>query len=576
MILQALAKLYDDLLQNGSIARPSWAKVKAGYAVCLDENGTLIQIITQVAETQRAGKTVTADQTFDLPAPVKRSSGILPNFLWDNSSYVFGVDDKGKPDRSVQCFEAFRQLHEQILGNVQSACACGILRFLRNWNPLQWQENDVLSGSIEEILKGASNLVFRVDGMYPHEDPQIAAAWQSHYEQAEGETIQCLISGREDVLELVHPALKGVNGAQSSGAALVSFNAPAFCSFGREQGQNAPIGKKAAFAYTTALNHLLADKDSVQYIGDTAVVCWADGASPKYHDLALTALFGKEPPAELKEQDLRAAVKRLAQGLPCTELDLSPEKPFFILGVAPNAARLSVRFFLRSSFGELMQNVNAHHTRTEIVGSRYAYYPLWALLRETVNLNSRDKTPSPVMAGAVARAIFSGTRYPASLLQNVMLRIRAEHEITPGRAAIIKAYFLNNTDTHCPKEVLTVGLNESSTNIPYTIGRLFAVYEAVQEKANPGVNTTIKDKYFNSVSATPAHILPILNDLYRHHLRKLDPGQQIFFEKQVGALFNILDVDLPTRLTLPEQAAFQLGYYHQKQKRFEKKENKES
>ncbi len=574
MILQSLTKLYDDLLQNGSIARPGWGKVKLSYAVCLDENGTLYQIIPQIEEVSHGKKTVLAPKTMDLPAPVKRSSGVLPNFLWDNSSYVFGVDDKGKPERSVQCFEAFRQHHQNLLGNVQSPCARGILRFLETWDPLCWQENEVLSGVIDEIVKSASNLVFRVNDTYPQEDPQITAAWQNYYAQAEGIPIQCLITGEQDVLELVHPALKGVNGAQSSGAALVSFNAPAFCSFGREQGQNAPIGKKAAFAYTTALNHLLAEKDNVQYIGDTAIVCWADGASPKYRALVLSALFGKEPPAGMQEEDLRAAVKRLAQGLPCTELDLSPDKPFYILGIAPNAARLSVRFFLRSTFGELMQNVNAHHARMEIVGSRFAYYPLWALLRETVNLNSRDKSPNPVMAGAVARAIFGGTLYPASLLQNVMLRIRAEREITSGRAAILKAYYLKNTDALCPKEVLTVALNESSTNIPYTIGRLFAVYEAAQEKANPGVNATIKDKYFNSVSATPAHILPILNDLYRHHLRKLEPGQQIYFEKQVGELMNILDINLPARLTLPEQAAFQLGYYHQKQKRFEKKENK--
>lgn len=199
---------------------------------------------------------------------------------------------------------------------------------------------------------------------------------------------------------------------------------------------------------------------------------------------------------------------------------------------------------------------------------------MWALLRETVNLNTTDKAPSPVLAGAVARAIFTGTNYPASLLEAVMLRIRAEREITPGRAAILKAYYLKNTNPYCPKEVLTVGLNENSTNIPYTLGRLFAVYEAVQESANPGINATIKDKYFNSAAATPAMIFPILDNLCQKHLRKLDTGLRISYDRQIGQLKAVMGECNPSRLTLPEQGSFYLGYYHQKQFRFTKKEDK--
>ena len=178
------------------------------------------------------------------------------------------------------------------------------------------------------------------------------------------------------------------------------------------------------------------------------------------------------------------------------------------------------------------------------------------------------------MAGATARAIFTGTAYPASLLEAVMLRIRAEREITPGRAAILKAYYLKNPNPLCPKEVLTVSLNPDSTNIPYTLGRLFAVYEAVQEAANPGINTTIKDKYFNSASATPAVIFPILDNLCHKHLRKLNPGLRITYDRQIGELKNILGETNPIRLSLPEQGSFNLGYYHQKQYRYTKKEDK--
>ena len=221
-----------------------------------------------------------------------------------------------------------------------------------------------------------------------------------------------------------------------------------------------------------------------------------------------------------------------------------------------------------------MKHVNDHHERLEITGSRYAVTPLLAMLRETVNMNSTDKSPSPVMTGATARAIFTGSDYPASLLEATMLRIRAERKITPGRAAIIKAYYLKNSNDSKLKEVMTVSLNEHSTNVPYTLGRLFAVYEEVQERANPGINATIKDKYFNSAAATPATIFPILDNLCQKHLRKLDAGSRISLDRQISTLKNVLGETNPTRLTLPEQGSFNLGYYHQKQFRFTKKEDK--
>ena len=573
MILQALTGLFEDLVQRGEIARPGWSPAKISYALCLDESGAVTNVVPQLVETRVGKKIQLRPKVMELPSPVTRTVGILPNFLWDNASYLLGVDEKGKPERSRACFQACAQLHHQLLDDVPSPTARAILAFFDSWQPELAKDCALLADCWQDLMKGA-NLVFRVNGMFAQDDPLIRSAWDSHYGAASGEITQCLVTGRPDVAEPVHPTVKGVAGAQSSGAALVSFNAPAFCSYGKEQSLNAPVGKYAAFAYTAALNYLLADRDNVHRIGDTTVVCWAEGAEPQYSMFAGLSLFGGDQPEGLSSDDLRAALNNLAQGLPCEELQLDPKRPFYILGLAPNAARLSVRFFYRDSFGALMRNVNEHHSRMEIVGKFYPITPLWALLRETVNLNTTDKAPSPVMAGAVARAIFTGTNYPASLLEAVMLRIRAEREITPGRAAILKAYYLKNTNPNCPKEVLTVGLNENSSNIPYTLGRLFAVYEAVQESANPGINATIKDKYFNSAAATPAMIFPILDNLCQKHLRKLDTGLRISYDRQIGQLKAVMGESNPSRLTLPEQGSFYLGYYHQKQFRFTKKEDK--
>lgn len=578
MILQALTRYYEDLLSRGEIAAPGWSPAKISYALCLNGAGDLEQVIPTMEEVTKGKKTVLQPQTFSLPAAVKRTVGIDANFLWDNSSYLLGVDQKGKPERSRDCFAAAAQKHHAVLDGVDSPIARAILTFFDTWQPEHAAEHPALTGQFEEVTAGA-NLLFRVDGCYPQKDDAIRAAWQSYRESSDPDAVrmQCLVTGREDEITATHPAIKGVRNAQSSGAALVSFNAPAFCSYGREQNFNAPVGKYAAFAYTAALNHLLADRKNVQLIGDTTVVCWAEGADPAYQSFFGTACFGAE--TGLSDDDLRAALKRLAELKPCDDLGIDPNRPFYILGLAPNAARLSVRFFLRDSFGRLMKNVNAHYERLEIVRPAYAktnILPLWAMLRETVNLNSRDKSPSPAMAGAATRAVFSGGPYPASLLEAVMLRIRAERNITWGRAAIIKAYYLKNPHKDCPKEVLTVSLNEASTDTAYTLGRLFSVYEAVQQAANPGINTTIKDKYFNSAAAMPAGIFPVLNDLCQKHLRKLDGRQRVYYDKQIMTLKGILGESYPMRMTLAQQGSFDLGYYHQTQKRYTKKEDEKN
>ena len=572
MILQALTRYYETLADQGKIARPGWAKSRISYALCLNMDGELVQVIPLLEEM--GGKKPQPRQ-FDLPAPVKRSSRIASNFLWDNSSYLLGVDAKSKPDRSRQCFIACKEHHHAVLDGVNSAAAAAILCFFDTWNPANARTHPALQNDFEAMTAGG-NLMFRIDGVFPHEDEAIRHAWQAYYDKAEGDTQQCLVTGHEDQIAVVHPSIKGVDGAQSSGAAIVSFNAPAFCSYGQEQSFNAPVGRYAAFAYTAALNHLLADRENVQKIGDTTVVCWAENAEPQYQAFTFAALFG-EKQDRLDENDLLETVRRLANGMQVPEHDLDPDRTFYILGLAPNAARLSVRFFFRDSFGHLMKNVNEHHERMEIVRPSYDKYetiPLWAMLRETVNQNSRDKSPSPIMAGAVARAIFTGGLYPAMLLEQTMMRIRAERDINRGKAAIIKAYYLRNSNPDCPKEVLTVALNETSTNPAYTLGRLFSVYEAVQSDANPGINSTIKDKYFNSAASTPATIFPLLDNLCQKHLRKLSTSRRIWYEKQIIALTAVLGDEYPTRMNLPQQGSFNLGYYHQTQKRYEKKEGK--
>lgn len=582
MILQALTRYYEDLLQRGEIAAPGWSPAKISFALCLDRDGQVLQVIPTMEEVAMGKKTALRPQEKELPVGEDRSSNVAANFLWDNSGYILGIDQKGNPKRSEKYFLAAKELHHAVLDGVNSPVASAILSFFDTWQPEKAAEHPALANNIEAITSGG-NLLFRIDGIYPQEDNAICTAWQQYWEKP-GEDpmrMQCLATGLSNQeIARTHTKVKGSskNGFQTMGNTLVSFNNDSESSYGHEQSYNAPVGKYAAFAYTSALNHLLADRNNVQVIGDTTIVCWAEGAEPVYQDLFMSFMSGNMP-SSISDNDLRAALRDLAKGLPCKDLGVDPNRTFYILGLAPNSARLSVRFFLRDSFGKLMRNVNEHYERLEIVKPAYAkpgVLSLWALLRETVNLYSKDKSPSPTMAGATARAVFSGGLYPASLLEAVMLRIRAERDITWGRAAIIKAYYLKNPHTDCPEEVLTVSLNEASTNIPYTLGRLFSVYEATQQTANPGINTTIKDKYFNSAAAMPASIFPVLNNLYQKHLRKLETGQRVYFDKQVSTLKGVLGESYPTRMTLAQQGSFDLGYYHQTQKRYTKKEENEN
>lgn len=603
MILQALTSLYEALAPKGEVPKEGWSREKISFALGIDENGDLLRI-TPLFKPGDMPKEKKKEEPQKMMVPIKVGNK-SPKFLWGNSGFILGAANDKTPEKAKECFERNRQFHHQLLDKVDSPAAKAILNFFDGWEPEKTTENELVAQYASELL-GSANMVFRFNGKFVHEIPELSAAWQTHYGAAQTEKEQCLITGMLDAIPETHPLIKGIQGAQSSGAALVSFNESAFCSYKKKQNQNAPVGKYAAFAYTTALNHLLEDRKNVHRIGDASVVCWAENADKQYEDFAADLFFGDGDGDQSDEQwlsALQASVELLAKGLPCRELDLDPERKFYILGISPNAARLAVRFFYCDSFGNIVKNIKAHYDRLEIVRPSYDKFPilpLWKLLSATNRTikkkndngtnaersdsedsdKSKDKTQNSAMAGAVARAVFSGGRYPASLLECTFLRIKAERNITRERAAIIKAYYLRNPNEKCPKEVLTVSLNENSKNIPYTLGRLFSVYEEIQKEANlrnpgnPGINTTIKERYFGSAAAMPATVFPILSNLAQKHLRKLSDEQRVCLDKKVMTLKSVLGEQYPAHMSLPEQGSFDLGYYHQTQARYTKKEDK--
>lgn len=588
MILRALVDYYNTLVQQGKIAKPGWSRVKISWALDLEPDGS-ISSVQYMKVTPDKSKPYPQEMT--LPAPVKKTSGKRSNFLWENAEYLIGYATKDTPEETKKKFETAKELHLSLLRDVDTPEANAVKAYFERWNPAN-DIGDRFSEECLEDLRGGGNLTFLFRGKPIGTYSSLQEAWQKSYDVPEvGKPVVDLVTGQRAVAQKTHPAIKGI--AQKD-ASLVTFNAKAYESYGKNgnQCESAPMSKETAFAYTSALNYLTANRDHRQKIGDMTVVYWSKNGEEAYQkalDLFLSGTAKDEP---LKQKDLSAIMTAIAHGDPVTVGDdlLVPSEDFYLLGIAPNVARLSIRFFYRGTFGDLVTHIRQHYEDINIVQNRRnarQTIPLLSLLQEIQPPGENAKTP-PQTGGDLLKAVMTGGRYPRTLFNLAMLRIRLdnsvtqdqkEHRVTRGRAAIIKAYLIRNTKTNPYyaniKEVTTVALNETSNYTPYVLGRLFAVLERIQQQANPGITTTIKDRYFNSACATPAAIFPTLLKLSGSHLKKLKANSAVYYRQMLGDLMNRLDMELPKTQNPEEQGTFILGYYHQTQKFYEKKQNTE-
>lgn len=581
MILQALAKHYENLAAEGKVSKEGWCEAKVSYAIELMPDGKVKGFISLKTEEERGKKKVWVSTTRMVPQMVTRSSGVSSNFLCDNSKYMLGFDKDGSSKRVLECFQAAKEKHLELLEQAEGEMAASIKAFFETWNP-EKEEEKLKESEIWEALTDGGNLIFYMNGCEAQEDEEIKELWNEKQNSCDGEeggnTGICLVTGKKAEISRIHRTIKGVPGAQSSGAALVSFNAPAFESYGKEQSYNAPVGKYAEFAYTTALNYLLSQRNYTFQLGDTMVVYWAENGQKAYQDVFSFALV---PTIDNWEtiREIFDCIKK-DQPIKVDDIEMDSEQRFYILGLAPNAARLSVRFFYQDSFGKILEHISEHYERMKIVQPSWEtreYMSIRDMLMETVNQNSRDKSPIPNMAAMVMQAVLSGGRYPASLYTDTLIRIRAdqgERKLSWGRTAILKAYLIRNTNWK--EGVNYMGLNKENSEQPYLLGRLFAVLEFIQKDTNPGIKATIRDRYFNSACATPASVFPILIKLMNSHIKKLERdnlGAKISYENQLTEIMGKLD-EFPRRLTLEEQGKFDLGYYHQVQDKYTKREDR--
>lgn len=583
MILSVLTDYYEHLLKEGKVGQEGWSSAKVSYAITLDRDGHVkgVQLLERPA--LRGKKEVFVPVERFVPFQKGRSSQVAPYFMCDNAKYLLGawfptgdaaLDEKNRKQAQAY-FKASASYHREILQNCKSPLAQAVLVFFDTW---EFEKNkDEINVEWDKLL-AASNLIFRSfeNGQELLKEDEIHKVWDEYFNRDEsGNQGRCLVTGQVAPIARLHPLLKGVRGAQSSGAALVSFNGSAFESYGKEQGDNAPVSEYAAAAYGKALNFLLTDEKHHKVLGDTTMVFFADTEENEDGYARFLLEFSAELEAS-EEHKLISIMDAIAKGKTCVydEGELKPDTKFYILGLSPNAARISVRFFYNSTFGNMVSNIKAHYDRLKIVKPVYftkEYPSIGDILYETVNKKATNKQVQPILVGAFMDAVLQDHRYPAAIFTHMMLRIHAEHEINRNRAAMLKAYIIKNYPEK--KEVVDcMKLNEDTVYMPYVLGRLFAVMEDIQKSAIG--KETLRDRYFNSASATPGVIFPQLMRLMQSHMRVLsrdNKGLQIKKEKELESLFRKIDTNIPARLSLEDQGIFMIGYYHQVQKFYEKK-----
>lgn len=580
MLLQSLVKLYEAWAEKGEIEKLGWNPVKISYGVSLDEEGNVDEIIHLKTNAPKGNKVIPS--LISLPMPVKRSVGVASNFLYDNVTYVFGYDNSNKPDRAKQCFDCFRSVGNKVLENSDDEFSTVIKKFLQKDYSEFENLSDLLTElnctetTVDDILNKGANLLLMPLGKFPTDSKAICESWNSYYEHSDAPKGVCLVTGKDDHIAKLHPVIKNIRGAQAAGASLVSFNATAFNSYGKENGYNAPVSEYAAFAYTSALNKLVSDNDHRIFAGDTTVVCWTEDGESAYQDV-FAGIFNSDD--EVKQKDLHDTIVSIVNGneVKWEGIPLNPSNNFYILGISPNSARLSVRFFIQNTFGKVMENLLKNQQRMKMVKpgfEKFNYIPLWRILGETVNKKSRDKKCKPHLAGDVLNSIINDYNYPSTLYYGILGRISAEQNINWVKASVLKAYLLKNYDSKY-KEEITVDYNENSNNKAYLLGVLFSNLEEIQNTANPGIKSTIRDRYFTAASSTPSRVFPILIDLAQNHIKKIpNVGAKVNCQKRLTETMSKLGDKFPNRLKLDEKGMFQLGYYQRTQERFTGKEDK--
>ena len=585
MILNALSRYYERLRDEGNPDIPlyGYSREAISYALTINLQGNLVDVDSLMVPKD-SGKG-TDPRRLIVPQPPKRSGkNYKPCFLWDKSEYVLGLTQEGgSEERAKVQHQKFVEEHSVRLKDASSNELRAFVKFLEKWSP---DDKKCVSKIPEDAI--GKNLVFRIDGkrQFLHDTSEAKDVHESYLQLSSDQPkMFCAITGEHTVPARTHPSIKGVEGAQTSGASIVSFNQDSFTSYNKKQGHNAPVSEATTFAYTSMLNYLLRRKSRHKLnMGDTTIVFWAEASNGNQADIAnqLMAQMLNPSSDESENHLLRAALTEIRDGKPLASLDmeLDPETKIYVLGLAPNASRISIRFWEMSSLDVFAKRLAQHFNDLYLEPTPWRDEPpIWKLLTEIAPHRKDPKTGDykygnssdvpPNLGGEVARAVLTGRRYPRSLLGNIIMRIRADGDLSNLRIALCKAVLVRDARlNNQSEEEIPMTLNTENKDPGYLLGRLFASLEAAQYAAlGGGTNSTIRDRYFGAASATPASVFPVLFRNAQNHLSKIrkdKPGLAVTCEKNVEEIMNNLSSEFPKSMRLDSQGHFVIGYYHQK------------
>lgn len=569
MILQALTEYYNRKEESspGEIAPFGFERKPIEVIVEINGHGEMVQLIVRDKKHEEIEELV--------PISVKRSSNILPNLLWDTVEYALGITRKQNERDQKKCKRVSRQ-HSAFVQKIEAFPtddeAIRALRvFLNEFNP----ENKRIDAG-REFLSTNPYVSFRFQGdsFLICQRPEIRGLILDQANSS-GEKTRCLVTGEIASIARLHHKIKGVKDAHTSGASIVSFNRSAFDSYGKEKGLNSPIGEKASFEYATALNQLLR-KDSEQciHIAGTSTVFWSEKQTQLETDFGL--IFGATTKTIDDDPDkythsIKSIFSSVKKGRYVGEDD---GQLFYVLGLAPNNSRISIRYWQVATLAEISIRIKEHFEHFDMVRSSHEKTPFLPLNRILANIaaNGELKNIPPKIAGEFVRSIFVGEPYPYTILVETVRRCKVERKVNYPRAATIKACLNRRLN----EEDLKMSLDINNSNVAYRLGRLFALLEKIQEEANPNLNATIRDRYYGAASSNPVSVIATLLKLKNHHLVKLSVGRRVNFEKLLGEVMDKIPPDIPASLDLQDQGRFAVGYYHQRNDLFKSKINNDS
>lgn len=557
MIFQSLIALYDRLYKEQKVPTLGFSKEEVGFFITIDRKGNLVGNPEDLRKTIKARRYEYRSSTVPYSNQVNvraSNAATTPNFMVDKADYIFGMS--GALQKNAYR-NSFRRLIDKVCGDSRDAGVLAVKSFLTKWNP----KNSTELPYWEEICGPDGKWVaFKLDGDegFVHERPEVQKLWKAFVGRREYPPGISLVDGQEHKLQTQYAQFPF-----GTGASLVSFNEPAYESYGKSRGENAPISVEAEFRSSTSLKYLLRSETQRLRIGDAITLFWAERQT--LIETFLGMILDPREEDEGANVSVLNFLKAAKKGILLDELKRDGEIKFYILGLALNKARLTLRFWYVCSVAELVNRLHSHfqHLSMERVSKKDIEYPgVWHLLKETAR---ETKDISPVLGGALMRAILTGAQYPMNLYQGVMGRIRADRHISYLKASILKAVLERNYNKEIP-----MSLNTEKRETPYLLGRLFAVLEKAQLDALGNINTTVKDRYFNAAASTPGSVFPRLLQLSQHHIEKAEYGS--ISDRRIGEIMEHME-SFPPRMDLQDQGLFAIAYYQQKNEIYRKKTN---